>query len=311
MSRPAVSVVVPFAGTREQAVAVFSMLGALNRPRRRADPRRQQRHRAATDLALPPQRAALRAVRADAEASASHARNVGAAAARNDWILFLDSDVIAPADLLDSFFAEPIGERVGAVTGDIAGIPDTRTLAARYGTARNFLGQRSHVNNPVPPARLERQPAGPPGRVRAGRRLHRGDLGRRGHRLHLAPAGRRLDARVQRARRRPARLPHDPARTRQAVARLRGRRPLAVRALPRLQARPGPEPRRPAAAEALRDRPGRRLPRRRPQLRVIGAADPLRIACSSCSSRSTSRSRSRSACACPTRSSRGRPSRGP
>jgi GT2 family glycosyltransferase len=37
------------------------------------------------------------------------------------------------------------------VTGDIAGIPDTRTLAARYGTARNFLGQRSHVNNPVRP----------------------------------------------------------------------------------------------------------------------------------------------------------------
>ena len=34
------------------------------------------------------------------------------------------------------------------MTGDIAGIPDTRTLAARYGTARNFLGQRSHVNNP-------------------------------------------------------------------------------------------------------------------------------------------------------------------
>ncbi len=37
------------------------------------------------------------------------------------------------------------------MTGDIAGIPDTRTLAARYGTARNFLGQRSHVNNPVRP----------------------------------------------------------------------------------------------------------------------------------------------------------------
>ncbi len=69
----------------------------------------------------------------------------------NDWILFLDSDVVAPADLLDSFFADPIGERVGAMTGDIAGIPDTRTLAARYGTARNFLGQRSHVNNPVRP----------------------------------------------------------------------------------------------------------------------------------------------------------------
>jgi GT2 family glycosyltransferase len=90
-------------------------------------------------------------VRAAGEASASHSRNVGAATVKNDWILFLDSDVVAPPDLLEQFFSEPIDERAGAVTGDIAGIPDTRTLAARYGTARNFLGQRSHVNNPVRP----------------------------------------------------------------------------------------------------------------------------------------------------------------
>ncbi len=66
-------------------------------------------------------------------------------------MLFLDADVVAPAGLIDAFFSEPIGERVGAVTGDIYGIPDTSTLAARYGTARNFLGQRSHVNNPLRP----------------------------------------------------------------------------------------------------------------------------------------------------------------
>jgi hypothetical protein len=102
-------------------------------------------------LMLLSDRAGLRTVRASGEASAAHSRNVGAVTVKNDWILFLDSDVIAPAGLLDSFFAEPIDERVGAVTGDIAGIPDTRTLAARYGTARNFLGQRSHVNNPVRP----------------------------------------------------------------------------------------------------------------------------------------------------------------
>jgi mycofactocin glycosyltransferase len=152
MSRPPVSVVVPFAGTREQAVAVFSMLSALST--RREDELIVADNSGTTPpiaAALPLNSAKLRAVRADAEASASHARNVGAAAARNDWILFLDSDVVAPADLLDRFFAEPIGERVGAITGDIAGIPDTRTLAARYGTARNFLGQRSHVNNPVRP----------------------------------------------------------------------------------------------------------------------------------------------------------------
>lgn len=155
MSRSAVSVVVPFAGSHADALAVIAMLLALDR---RAGDELIVADNSGT--APPPPAIAgtlrtapahLTVVRAEGEASASHARNVGAAAAGNDWILFLDSDVVAPADLLDRFFAEPIGERVGAVTGDIAGIPNTRTLAARYGTARNFLGQRSHVMNPFRP----------------------------------------------------------------------------------------------------------------------------------------------------------------
>jgi GT2 family glycosyltransferase len=153
MSRPAVSVVVPFAGTHDQALAVTTMLLGLDR---RAEDELIVADNSGTVRPLPALAGTLGTIpahlivaRAEDEASASHARNVGAAAAGNDWILFLDSDVVAPADLLDSFFAVPIGERVGAVTGDIAGIPDTRTLAARYGTARNFLGQRSHVSNPV------------------------------------------------------------------------------------------------------------------------------------------------------------------
>ena len=144
MSRPAVSVVVPFAGTREQAQGVIAMLRVL-------DAQPGDELIVADNSGTVEPHEGVTVVRAPGEASASHSRNAGAGAAGNDWILFLDSDVIAPADLLASFFAGPIGERVGAMTGDIAGIPNTRTLAARYGTARNFLGQRSHVNNPVRP----------------------------------------------------------------------------------------------------------------------------------------------------------------
>jgi GT2 family glycosyltransferase len=145
-ARPAVSVVVPFAGDRAQAEGVVAMLRALDtRPG-------DELIIADNSGTAAPLAAQVTVVRATGEASPSHARNVGAAAVKNDWILFLDADVIAPAGLLDSFFAQqPLGECVGAVTGDIAGIPDTRTLAARYGTARNFLGQRSHVSNPVRP----------------------------------------------------------------------------------------------------------------------------------------------------------------
>ena len=145
MSRPAVSVVVPFAGTRAAAEDVIAMLLGLER--RDGD----ELIVADNSGTAPTEGAPVQIVRAAGEASAAHSRNAGAAAVRNEWILFLDSDVIAPADLLERFFADPIGDDVGAVTGDIAGIPDTSTLAARYGTARNFLGQRSHVNNPFRP----------------------------------------------------------------------------------------------------------------------------------------------------------------
>ncbi len=177
MTRPAVSVVVPFAGSAAEAAAVIAMLESLKTaegdelilsdnsgtvapaagaPRHSGGETRRgggflpQSEGAPTGEALVAP-TAVKIVRASKEASASHARNVGAAYAVNDWLLFLDSDVQPPADLIDQFFKEPIDQGVGAITGDIAGIPDTRTLAARYGTARNFLGQRSHVMNPYRP----------------------------------------------------------------------------------------------------------------------------------------------------------------
>ena len=168
--------------------------------------------------------------------------------------MFLDADVIAPAELLDSFFAEPIGERVGAMTGDIAGIPDTRTLAARYGTARNFLGQRSHVNNPLRPRASS-----------ANLLVRRAAFEQVGgytegiwaaedtdFTWRLQAAGWTLGfndrAVVQHAYRTNA------AGAPPAVAGLRGRRSLAVRALPGLQARPRAQPRGATAPEAVRDR---------------------------------------------------------
>jgi GT2 family glycosyltransferase len=143
--RPNVSVVVPFAGSGAEAEAVVWMLESLET-------------QPGDELILSDNRGTapthserVRVVRAQGEHSASHARNVGGGHARNDWILFIDSDVRPPADLLEKFFIDPIDERVGVVTGDIVGLPEPRTLAERYGTVRNFLGQRSHVQNPYRP----------------------------------------------------------------------------------------------------------------------------------------------------------------
>ena len=98
-----------------------------------------------------PPRDGVLVVLAAAERSPSHARNVGAEHASRDWVLFLDADCRAEPALLDSYFAEPVGPGVGALAGEVIASADGLTLAARYGAARNFLGQDAHLSHPYLP----------------------------------------------------------------------------------------------------------------------------------------------------------------
>jgi cellulose synthase/poly-beta-1,6-N-acetylglucosamine synthase-like glycosyltransferase len=148
IDRPAVSVVVPFAGDRAAGQAALALLRSLDRCDGDELILADNCGAIAQQPLEPPD---ITVIRADGERSPAHARNTGARAATNAWILFLDADTLAPPDLLARFFAAPIGERVGAITGDIAGFLGKPTLAARYGASRNFLGQRSHLANPYKP----------------------------------------------------------------------------------------------------------------------------------------------------------------
>jgi GT2 family glycosyltransferase len=94
---------------------------------------------------------AVTVIRAAAEQSPAHARNVGAAHATRSWILFLDADTRPRGRLLDAFWSEDIAEDVGALAGEIVPAAGAATLAARYGTERNFLGQSSHQRHPFRP----------------------------------------------------------------------------------------------------------------------------------------------------------------
>jgi GT2 family glycosyltransferase len=93
----------------------------------------------------------IRIVCATGEHSPAHARNAGAAATEQRWILFLDADCRPSPDLIDAFFAEPITDGAGALAGEIHALPSGDSLAARYGASRNFLNSSTHLAHPFRP----------------------------------------------------------------------------------------------------------------------------------------------------------------
>jgi hypothetical protein len=139
-----VSVVVPFAGDIAEALMAMALLRSL-----RTAPGDELI--LVDNCGVVPDAEDLTVIRAFDEQSPAHARNAGAARATGQWILFLDADTQAPADLLDAYFAEPIGERVGAAAGEIVGAGAGDSLAARYGASRNFLSQSAHLAHPFRP----------------------------------------------------------------------------------------------------------------------------------------------------------------
>lgn len=138
MTRPAVSVVVPFHGDE---VCAARMRSALPRLEVGVGDELIVADNTAAGVAGPALSGLATVVRATAEKSSYHARNRGAEAASNEWLLFMDADCVPSRDLLERFFSQPIDDRCGALGGGIVGLAAQDTLLARYARDRKFLDQ--------------------------------------------------------------------------------------------------------------------------------------------------------------------------
>ena len=137
--RPAVDIVVPFLGSRDDMI---DLLGRLDRLRLGdAD--------TLTVVDNGPGGALVsdaRVVPARERRSPSYARNVGARKGSAEWLIFLDADVEPRADLIDQYFlpAEPapdVGVMAGAIHDQEPPPGPRRSAAARYAFLRQSMSQ--------------------------------------------------------------------------------------------------------------------------------------------------------------------------
>jgi mycofactocin glycosyltransferase len=136
MTRPTVSVIVPFAGTPAELDALVARLTALER-------RPGDQVLVADNRPTPAagRGGAVDVVDASGPRSPAYARNVGARSAAGEWLVFVDADTEPQPGLLDCYFEPLPDERVGILGGGVEDRAERPTLVARYVAARRMMDQ--------------------------------------------------------------------------------------------------------------------------------------------------------------------------
>ena len=140
----------PFAGSAEEGAAALTMLTAISRaPGDELIAADNSKGQVLSTLA--PRWPEVTIVAATAQQSSYYARNVAAASASNEWLLFIDADCRPTATILDAYLAQPPVPREGALAGAIMGETAQTTLTARYARERGHLDQARNLEHPFRP----------------------------------------------------------------------------------------------------------------------------------------------------------------
>lgn len=143
MTRPAVTIVLPFYGSRSEAAGSLSRLAAV---RRQPDDRALLVDNTDDAIAAGLETAdGVAVLVSPVKRSAYGARNVGAASAATDWVLFVDADCRFGEGLLDAYFDPVPGPRVGALGGRVDGTPGQRGLAPEWTRSRRLLSNETTI----------------------------------------------------------------------------------------------------------------------------------------------------------------------
>jgi GT2 family glycosyltransferase len=145
--RPAVSVIIPFAGSDEELRACLARLRRLSLAD--GDEVLVADNRPGAYAAVG--EGAVRILPAAGIRSAGFARNRAAAVAQGEWLVFVDADTRPDAALLERYFDPAPRARTGILAGGIADVPGGPGPAARHAAARRQLSQQVTLRRPGTP----------------------------------------------------------------------------------------------------------------------------------------------------------------